>query len=118
MSPRVLSSKQFYHVTPAYNLESILASGLDPYATPNEWSNGPKKGGKVYLSPSDEHSEEWGTQIELTHGDTTKMSLLKVDASGLRTRRRKTDIGLHEYTVGEHIDPSRISHVKDFFPKS
>lgn len=110
----MLNPKQFYHVTPAFNREGIMAGGLDPHATPNEWPNGPKKQGRVYLAPSEQDAQEWAKHIELTYGETTPMSLLKINASGLRTRKRKTDIGLHEITVGEHIDPSRITHVKDF----
>lgn len=109
-----LSSKQFYHVSPAYNKEDILSQGLDPQSEPNDWGSKIKR--RVFLTPSKEDAYKWGEQVEATHGDSTKMSLFKVDASQVRTRKRKTDIGLIEHSTSSVIEPSHIQHVEDFFP--
>lgn len=112
-----LNPKQFlYHVSPAYNKEGILSKGLDPHTQPHDWADSEKIKRRVYLTPSKEDAYKWGEQVEATHGDTTKMSLFKVDASNVRTRKRKTDIGLIEHSTKRSIDPSRIQHVEDFFP--
>ena len=110
-----LNPQQFlYHVSPAYNKENILSSGLDPHQEQHDWGSDIER--RVYMTPSTHDARSWATQVELTHGDTTKMSLFKVDVSGLKPQRRKTDMGLHEYTVEHPIPAERVSHVEDFYP--
>ena len=114
-----LNQQQFlFHVSPRYNKESILSQGLNPNAPQNEWGGDqPTKIPRhVYLMPSPSHAHTWGTQIELLHHRETPMSLFKVDVSGLNPERKMTDMGMHEYTVPQHIEPTRISHVEDFNP--
>jgi hypothetical protein len=110
-----LNPQQFlYHVSPAYNKESILSQGLDPHQESHDWGSAIKK--RVYMTPSEEQAHSWATQVELTHGKETPMSLFKVDVAGMRPRRKMTDMGLHEYSTPHPIEPSRVSHVKDFMP--
>lgn len=108
-----LNPQQFlYHVTPAYNKESIIHQGLDPRREPNEWDFPVER--KVYLTPSLKDAHSWATQIELVHNTDTPMSLFKVNVAGLKPESRETDIGLNEYTVSHPIEKTRISHIKDF----
>jgi hypothetical protein len=110
-----LNPQQFlYHVSPKYNKEDIIHQGLDPYQDQNEWGSRVRR--RVYMAPSEEDAIKWSREVELTHNEPTKMSLFKVDVSGLRPRRRKTDIGLHEYSVPHEIEASRVQHIKDFSP--
>lgn len=112
-----LSPVQFlFHVSPSYNKESILEKGLNPHEESHDWPEKQGVSGRVYLSSSEEDAYRWGEQVEGTHGDSTRMSLFKVDVSNLPLKNRKTDIGLHEYSSKEAIDPSRLSHVEDFWP--
>lgn len=111
-----MTKRFFYHVTPAYNRESVETEGLSVGQEPNYWSESTPVSRKLHFSAGVKDAHKWGEQIELTQGDTTPMSLFKVDLSGMPTESSTTDIGMVEHTTDSSVPPARVSHLYDFIP--
>jgi hypothetical protein len=124
---------EYYHVSPSENKDDILEGGLDPDTPSNGWGDPedekyedmddaefeekfhqPMR--RVHFAAGIDDARKWATQVELTQGDTTKMSLFKVDTKGLPLIQKTSDIGLVDTYTPKYVDPYRITHVEDFYP--
>jgi len=124
---------EYYHVSPTYNKKRILNRGLDPYAPSNGWGDPmdekyedlddaefdekfhqPMR--RVHFATGIDDARKWAEQVELTQGDTTEMSLFKIDTKGLPLIQKTSDIGLVDTYTPKTVKPHRITHVEDFYP--
>ena len=113
---------EYYHVSPTYNKESILTKGLDPNREANDWhwdipeeeSRKPMR--RVHFATGIDDARKWAEQVELTHDNTTKMSLFKVDTKGLPLIQKTADIGVTDTYTPKYVGKERVTHVEDFYP--
>ncbi len=111
---------EYYHVSPTYNKESILSKGLDPNRESNDWDwNVPEEDSRkpmrrVHFATGVDDARKWAEQVELTHGDTTPMSLFKIDTKGLPLIQKTADIGVTDTYTPKYVSKDRITHVEDF----
>ena len=74
--------KYFYHLTPTMNMNDIMKNGLKPNSKNKPW---------IYLTDDIYTAENYGNMYANLYGDGVKVTLLKINSTGLNDKKLGPD---------------------------